>query len=52
MNHLLANKSMYFLLLMVMVLTSSGQKEEWIELFDGKSLKGWSASENQSSWQV
>lgn len=52
MNHLLANKSMYVLLLMVMVLTSSGQKEEWIELFDGKSLVGWKASENQSSWQV
>lgn len=52
MNPLLANKSKYVLLLMVMVLTSSGQKEEWIELFDGKSLQGWKASENQASWQI
>ena len=52
MNHLLANKSMYVLLLMVMVLTSSGQKEAWIELFDGKSLQGWKASENQASWEI
>lgn len=43
---------MYVLLLMVMVLTSSGQKEAWIELFDGKSLQGWKASENEASWQI
>ncbi len=24
----------------------------WIEMFDGKSLKGWKASENADSWQV
>ncbi len=24
----------------------------WIELFDGRSLRGWRASENQASWKV
>ena len=26
--------------------------EEWAPLFDGKSLNGWTASENKSSWKV
>lgn len=26
--------------------------EDWIELFDGRSLKGWRAAENPSSWRV
>ncbi|MGB5321686.1 family 16 glycoside hydrolase [Lutimonas sp.] len=25
---------------------------EWISLFDGKTLDGWTASENESSWQI
>lgn len=25
---------------------------EWVNLFDGQSLKGWRASENKSSWKV
>lgn len=29
-----------------------GAKEEWIPLFDGKSLNGWKASENSGSWRV
>ena len=27
-------------------------KDGWIELFDGKSLKGWKASENKDAWSV
>jgi len=30
----------------------SCQSNEWIPLFDGKSLNGWSAAENQDTWQV
>jgi hypothetical protein len=26
--------------------------EDWTELFDGRSLNGWKASENRSSWKV
>lgn len=26
--------------------------EGWVDLFDGKSLKGWRASENSASWKV
>ena len=29
-----------------------GAADEWIPLFDGKSLKGWKASENPGSWRV
>jgi Domain of Unknown Function (DUF1080) len=28
------------------------QDEGWVEMFDGKSLKGWKANENTDSWQV
>ena len=27
-------------------------KDGWVSLFDGKSLKGWKASENKESWKV
>ena len=30
----------------------SAAEEPWVELFDGRSLKGWRASENASSWKV
>jgi hypothetical protein len=31
---------------------ASAQDEGWVEMFDGKSLKGWKANENTDSWQV
>jgi len=30
----------------------SAAEEPWVELFDGRSLKGWRPSENASSWKV
>ena len=27
-------------------------RSEWVELFDGQSLEGWTPSENKDSWQV
>lgn len=32
--------------------TLRAQDGEWIEMFDGKSLTGWKASENTDSWKV
>jgi len=29
-----------------------GQRDEWVSLFDGKSLDGWKASENSAAWRV
>jgi len=52
MNHLWLKRSVGFLLLILITLTSSYQKDEWFELFDGKSMRGWKASENESSWQI
>ncbi|MBX3422902.1 MAG: DUF1080 domain-containing protein [Pirellulaceae bacterium] len=31
---------------------ASAQEDGWIEMFDGKSLAGWKANENQQSWSV
>lgn len=28
------------------------QQDGWVEMFDGKTLKGWKANENADSWQV
>lgn len=33
-------------------LATAGAKEEWIDLFDGKSMTGWRPSENKGSWKV
>jgi hypothetical protein len=33
-------------------LARRGSADTWLELFDGKSLNGWKASENASSWRV
>lgn len=33
-------------------LVAAAGAEEWVELFDGKSLRGWRASENKGSWKV
>ncbi len=41
------------LLLLVVVLANlSCTSNGWVSLFDGKSLKGWQASENKDSWVV
>ncbi len=42
-------------LLLVFAFAAFGQKKDkdgWYTLFDGKSLKGWKASENPSSFQI
>ncbi|HAY78964.1 MAG TPA: DUF1080 domain-containing protein [Planctomycetaceae bacterium] len=43
-----------FALLVSLTLSSlvSAEDKGWVSLFDGKSLKGWKASENKSSWKV
>jgi histidinol phosphatase-like PHP family hydrolase len=33
-------------------LTAAAADDGWVELFDGRSLNGWRASENQGSWKV
>ena len=38
--------------LMAARLERAAEAEEWIELFDGRSLQGWRPSENKDSWQV
>ncbi|MCX7872408.1 MAG: DUF1080 domain-containing protein [Verrucomicrobiae bacterium] len=38
--------------LQILFLNSSFSQEGWISLFDGKSLDGWKASENPSSFKV
>ena len=32
--------------------SSCEKKSEWISLFDGETLEGWQASENELSWQI
>jgi hypothetical protein len=34
------------------VLRLAAQDDGWVPLFDGKSLNGWTASENKASWKV
>lgn len=43
--------SLFFLISAVTTL-AVGQDSEWVEMFDGKSLKGWKVNENPDSWQV
>ncbi len=40
------------LVLVVGTLQLSYASNDWISLFDGKTLKGWTASENKKTWQV
>ncbi|MGH7492872.1 MAG: family 16 glycoside hydrolase [bacterium] len=40
------------LALMSLALPLSCASQDWISLFDGKTLNGWKPSENKSSWQV
>lgn len=41
-------------ILLLMCLTSPlmAQQEQWVNMFDGKSLEGWKANENVDSWKV
>lgn len=41
-----------FYLLFSLILANGCQQDEWISIFDGKSLDGWEASENKDSWKV
>jgi hypothetical protein len=42
-----------FLITLVAVLLFSGYtNDQWIPLFDGKSLEGWKANENPDSWKI
>lgn len=52
MNHLWSLKNLGLLLFVGFVLASFNPEEKWIDLFDGKSMNGWNASENQSSWKI
>jgi hypothetical protein len=36
----------------VIVPALNGAGEDWVSLFDGKSLSGWTAAENRNSWKV
>ncbi len=45
-------KSTLLLLLVAVLVTVSCTSDGWISLFDGKSLDGWQASENQESWAI
>jgi len=42
------------LILAAMFITSCNNSStgEWISLFDGESLEGWTASENTDSWKI
>jgi len=40
------------LVMMLTILPWSGFAQNWISLFDGKTAKGWTASENKKIWQV
>jgi len=37
---------------MIVLTATSYQSNDWISLFDGKSLTGWKASENADSWKI
>jgi len=46
-------KRLYVLIFSVItVFQLGGTSRGWISLFDGKTLKGWRASENKASWQI
>ena len=41
-------------LILLLSLARVGQAEDggWVKMFDGKSLAGWKAGENEASWSV
>ena len=40
------------LLVLITALYFGGTSNDWISLFDGRTLNGWEASENKGTWQV
>lgn len=40
------------LLTTIPVLQAAEKEEGWVNLFDGKSLKGWKANENKETWKI
>jgi hypothetical protein len=42
----------FIVLFGLLIVTGCEKKEEWISIFDGKSLDGWQASEKESSWKI
>jgi len=40
------------LIIVLATLQLSFTSNDWISLFDGKTLNGWKASENKGTWQV
>lgn len=45
-------KLSYLILLTAIVLFNSCTNDEWVSLFDGKTMVGWKPSENKNSWKV
>ena len=43
---------LFLITLLVAVITAGCQHDRWIQLFDGKTLDGWQASENTDSWKI
>ncbi len=37
---------------LLFVLGINCAKDEWIPIFDGQTMNGWTASENQDSWKI
>lgn len=40
------------LLLVFAMFSATANAEDWVRLFDGKSLKGWKANENTDTWKI
>jgi hypothetical protein len=48
-------KNLIIILFLILSLTNCQKKEkesDWISLFDGQTLEGWTASENKDAWSV
>ena len=50
-NYLKPRKHICFIILLSLLQTGC-VKNDWIDLFDGKTMTGWKPSENKSSWQI
>ncbi len=42
----------FFLVTIFSVLLNGCAKEEWVDLFDGNTLKGWKSSDDKASWTI
>jgi len=47
-----AEKIIALAIAVILSLGCKAQSNEWISLFDGKTLEGWTASEDASSWKI